>query len=119
MLPALRPGTVGRHVACIDGREVELTRQRLQHRWRHRQRIVQEGSQVAHGAQLHREAEPVVVAALASDPLQIDVIEVKVPVQLVGRGRARVAAVLLALRLRQKADRHRLRTCPGAAPRCA
>ena len=54
--------------------------------WRHRGRyiggIVEEGAQEAHGAELRREAEPVVVATELGDDRAVTFVEVEVAVEL-------------------------------------
>jgi len=59
----------------------------------HVDRVSQEGAEKAHGAQLHREAEPVVLPATNIDQLSVGGIEVEVAVQLSPGGITGVAAV--------------------------
>ena len=59
----------------------------------HVDRVSQEGAEKAHGAQLHREAEPVVLPATNIDQLSVGGIEVEVAVQLSPRGITGVPAV--------------------------
>ena len=96
---------------------MKLPSQRLHNGCRHLQRVGQERAQVADSAELDGEAQPVMVPSLARNPLQIDIVEVKVAVQIVRRWRTGVATVLLTLRVGEKADRHRLRLELGARPR--
>jgi hypothetical protein len=60
---------------------------------RHSRGVRQERAQVAHGAELHREAEPEVIAAAAGDHLPVAVIEVERAGQVGGRRLPAVAAV--------------------------
>jgi hypothetical protein len=115
VLPATLAGSVS--IKSIDRRDMKLPSQRLHNGCRHLQRVGQERAQVADSAELDGEAQPVMVPSLARNPLQIDIVEVKVAVQIVRRWRTGVATVLLTLRVGEKADRHWLRLELGARPR--
>lgn len=121
MLIALPTGAV---VAdAIQSIDAQLFCQRMQHRPRYRHRIIQEGAQVAHGAELYGEAKPAVLAAFLRDQRMIGIVQVEVTSQIVGRWCTGVAAVVLTLFAGQEADWHRafLRVKPwrDGAPRSA
>jgi hypothetical protein len=69
--------------------------------------IVEESAQQANRAELDRDAEAVVVAAVLADEGPIDVVEMKVAGELIGRGVAGKAPVATGLVVGEKADRHR------------
>jgi hypothetical protein len=84
----------------------ELPGHRGQHRGRHVGGIVEEGAQEAHRAELHREAEPVVLATQPGDDRAITFVEVEVAVELLPGRLAGVAAVAAALLAAEEAGRH-------------
>jgi hypothetical protein len=84
VLPALLAGAIG--LDAVDRFDIQLLGQRLQHWRRHRQRIVQEGAEVAHRAELHSEAEPVVLSALVRDQTKIGIVQVEIARQVIGDG---------------------------------
>jgi hypothetical protein len=66
----------------------------------------EERAEESHGAQLHGEAEAVVIAAAAVDQRAVAVVEVKEPIELRCRWRLVVAAVGGELAAAQEIDRH-------------
>ena len=76
MVPALLAALIS--AQAIHRCDVKLAGQRLQHRWRHIQRVAQEGAEVTDSAKLNGEAQAVVLTSLACDALQIDIIEMEV-----------------------------------------
>jgi hypothetical protein len=56
----------------------------MQYRRRYGQRIVQEGAEIAHRSELHRETQPVVLATLQCDQCVVDVVQVEVTGKIVG-----------------------------------
>jgi len=61
-----------------------LPGQRLQHRHRHSQRVFKERPEITHGAELHGETEPVVLAALLRDQRVVGIVEMEVTGEVVG-----------------------------------
>src|SRR3954454_25036746 len=70
-------------------------------------RVVEEGAEQPHRAELDSHAQTVVVAAVPGDEGAVGVVEVEVARELVGRGVAREAAVAAGLVVGEEADRHR------------
>ena len=70
-------------------------------------RVVEEGAEQPHRAELDSHAQTVVVAAVPGDEGAVGVVEVGVARELVGRGVAREAAVAAGLVVGEEADRHR------------
>ena len=81
--------------------------------------VGQEGAQESHRSELHGESEASVIAPAPADETTILVVEVKVSLQLGGRGLTCVAAVTALLILGQEVDGHP-RPFPktAASPRC-
>ena len=86
--------------------DIELPRNIVQNASRHIAEIFKEGSQKTGGAQLDRETEPAVIAAVGIDDTAVIVIQKKVTIQLLSCWLAREAAVAAPLFIGQKADRH-------------
>ena len=72
----------------------------------HRSGVFEEGAQLADGAELHRDAEAIVVAAMLGDKRTIGIIEMKVAGELIGGGLARETSVVACLAVGEKTDRH-------------
>jgi hypothetical protein len=68
--------------------------------------VIDEGAEQPDRAELHRHAQPVVVAAVLSDEGAIGVVEVEVAGELVERGVARKAPVSTGLIVGQEGDGH-------------
>ena len=73
----------------------------------HRSGVFEEGAQLADGAELHRDAEAIGVAAMLGDERAIGIVEMKVPGELIGGGLARETSVVAGLAIGEKANRHR------------
>jgi len=69
--------------------------------------VFEEGAQLADGAELHRDAEAIGVAAMLGDERAIGIVEVKVAGELIGGGLARETSVVAGLAVGEKANRHR------------
>lgn len=81
-------------------------------------RIFEKSAEQPQRAKLHRDTEPVVVAAVCADERPVRIVEMKVPRQLF-RGRiAYEATISQCLVVREKADWHRftLCRCRGSGP---
>ncbi len=70
--------------------------------------VSQEGAEEAHGAQLHREAEPVVLPATNIDQLSVGGVQVEVAVQLSPGGITGVAAIAPLLLGGEELDDHQV-----------
>ena len=68
--------------------------------------VFEEGAQLADGAELHRDAEAIGVAAMLGDKRAIGIVEMKVPGELIGGGLARETSVVACLAVGEKTDRH-------------
>lgn len=68
--------------------------------------IVEEGAEQPDRAELNRNTEAVVVAAVLGDEGAVSVVEVEMAGELVGRGLVREAAVAAGLVVGDEADRH-------------
>src|SRR3954451_20122823 len=83
-----------------------LARKLTEPRGRHVGGIVEEGAQEAHRAELHREAEPVVLATEPGEDRAVGFVEVEVAVELLLGRLAGVAAVAAALLAAEEPGRH-------------
>jgi hypothetical protein len=108
------PAGLPRAVAVQTGRigDVELRGQMGDDAGRHGGRVVEERAEVAHGAELDTEAEPVVVTPPPRDERAVGVVEIKRAGQIGGRRVAIVARVGLLLCGRQEVNRQ---THPSSA----
>ena len=97
----------------------ELAGHLARHTGRHIDRIVQEGAQKPHGAELYGEAQPHVIPTFSRGQLAVGVVEVKVPGELVGTRFTCIAAVTALLFRGQKGDRHLLVSSRAACGRVA
>jgi len=88
---------------------VQSHRPRTRARWR----VVEEGPEEPHRAELHREAQPHTVPALGADQLAVGVIQVEVPRELVRARLACIAAIAPLLLIGKKRDRHGARGSAG------
>ena len=61
---------------------------------------------MADGAELHRDAKAIGVAAMLGDKRAIGIVEMKVPGELIGGGLARETSVVACLAVGEKTDRH-------------
>src|SRR5260370_4089915 len=105
MKPALFAGPVSQ--PAFPNVHAQLFSQRVKyHRW-HSHRIVKKSAEVADRAELHGEAEPVVVAALLCDHRMIGIVQMKVAGEVVKRRNSAAAATVLALFVPEEADTQR------------
>jgi hypothetical protein len=104
VLPTPAARAVRLHVPV--GREAELVGHAPHDQPRHVGRVVEEGAEEAHRAELHGAAEPHVGAAMPADEGAVGVVEEEVAGELLGRGVAGVTAVASLLLLGEEADRH-------------
>ena len=104
MLPASAAFTVESKTAWIS--DAELSREGAHDTGRHPDRIVEEGAQEPHGAELDGEPEAHVIPALGSGQLPVSIIKVEMARELVRARLARVAAVSPFLLGGEERDRH-------------
>jgi hypothetical protein len=114
------PPRVVRQTPCVGDAKLvgDPERDGLGHVGRPRQKR----AEVADGAKLHGEPEPVVIAAMTADQRAIAIVEVKEPIQLRRRRRAGVAAIAGKPLAAQELVRDRAARPPvrrrRATPRC-
>jgi hypothetical protein len=97
----------------IRGGDRKLPGDRLRDDRRHVGRMGEERAEEPHCRELHREPEPVVIAAAIGDPLTVAVVEVEEPLELPRRRRLAVTPVGSDLRRAEKIDRHAASPIPG------
>src|SRR5260370_29935750 len=111
MQPALFAGTVNQ--PAFPNVHAQLFSQRVKYHRRRSHRIVKKSAEVADRAELHGEAEPVVVAALLFDHRMIGIVQWRVTGEVVKRRNSAVATTGHALFVREAADTHRAFLLPS------
>ena len=97
----------------------ELARQVAGNARRHIDRVIQEGAQEPHRAELHGKAQPHVIPAFGGSQFSVGIVEVEVTGKLIRAGLTGVAAVTALLLCRQKGNWHRLISGRAACGRAA
>jgi hypothetical protein len=104
VLDALSAAGVGRKSAAIG--DIELPCEDADYGVRHRKAVLEEGAEVAHGAQLQRKAKAMSCAAALLDQAAVGIVEVEIARQVVGRRWSRVATKAGELFVGEEIDRH-------------